>query len=567
LRITSSTATDAFREPRTTLFVKLVIVKRIHPSAWLLALSSGVLQVLVFPRPGLYFLCWLCLAPLIYSILRAREADASQLLAERDTFSYLVPATITQGFFLGWVSGFVTYAGSCAWVYHVMHLYGGLSPATSFGLLLLFSLFIGLHHAVFGALLAWAARSRAGFSRKALVLAPFLWVAVELLRTYVVSFPWNLLGTAQIDNTSLVRLAAVTGVYGISFEIALVNAAFAAAFLVRIGRRRTMMAAAVTAAVVLQATALVKFDHFPTDHTARLVQLNLPLNDEWTTENYPKRLQALVDLSTQQVHGAPAPSIVIWPESPGPFFVNDPTFLQALSKVAANGSYVIAGSLGIKDQQAKSPQLLYNSAVALGPSGTIQARYDKIHLVPWGEYVPYKSLFSFAESLTHQIGTFEPGTQRVPLQLGNTRFGVFICYESVFPDEISQFADHGAEVFVNISNDGWFGESGAPAQHLNMARMRAVENQRWILRATNTGTTAVIDPMGRVTSTIERNTAAVLDADFSTSAEATIYTRYGDWFPIGCAIISLCGLLWRERPETGPAEPTNNARNRIPQHG
>jgi apolipoprotein N-acyltransferase len=542
-------------------------VKRIHTSAWLLALSSGVLQVLVFPRPGLYFLCWVCIAPLIYSILRAREADASQLLAERDTFSYLVPATVRQGFVLGWLSGFITYAGTCSWVYHVMHLYGGLSPTVAFGLLILFSFFIGLHHAVFGALLAWAARSRAGFSRKALVLAPFLWVAVELLRTYVVSFPWDLLGTAEIENTSLVRLAAVTGVYGISFEIALVNAAFAAAFLVRIGRRRTMMSAALTAAIVLQATQLVKFDHFPTDHTARLVQLNLPLNDEWNAENYPKRLPTLVDLSTQPNRGGQAPSIVIWPESPGPFFVNDPTFLQALGRVSSSGSYVIAGSLGIKDQSAKSPQLVYNSAVAVGPNGTVQSRYDKIHLVPWGEYIPYKALFSFAEALTHQVGTFEPGTQRVPLQLGSTRFGVFICYESVFPGEVREFADHGAEVFVNISNDGWFGESGAPEQHLNMARMRAIENQRWILRATNTGITAVIDPMGRVTNTIPRNEAAILDADFSTSAEVTFYTRFGDWFPIMCAIISLCGLLWRERPEIGPAEPTNTARNRIPQHG
>jgi apolipoprotein N-acyltransferase len=542
-------------------------VKRIHTSAWLLALSSGVLQVLVFPRPGLYFLCWVCIAPLIYSILRAREADASQLLAERDTFSYLVPATVRQGFVLGWLSGFITYAGTCSWVYHVMHLYGGLSPTLAFGLLILFSFFIGLHHAVFGALLAWAARSRAGFSRKALVLAPFLWVAVELLRTYVVSFPWDLLGTAEIENTSLVRLAAVTGVYGISFEIALVNAAFAAAFLVRIGRRRTMMSAALTAAIVLQATQLVKFDHFPTDHTARLVQLNLPLNDDWNAENYPKRLQTLVDLSTQPNRGGQSPSIVIWPESPGPFFVNDPTFLQALGRVSSSGSYVIAGSLGVKDQSAKSPQLVYNSAVAVGPNGTVQSRYDKIHLVPWGEYIPYKALFSFADSLTHQVGTFEPGTQRVPLQLGSTRYGVFICYESVFPGEVREFADHGAEVFVNISNDGWFGESGAPEQHLNMARMRAIENQRWILRATNTGITAVIDPMGRVTNTIPRNEAAILDADFSTSAEVTFYTRFGDWFPIMCAIISLCGLLWRERPEIGPAEPTNTARNRIPQHG
>jgi apolipoprotein N-acyltransferase len=542
-------------------------VRRIHPSAWLLALSSGVLQVLVFPRPGLYFLCWLCIAPLIYAILRAREADASQLLAERDTFSYLVPATISQGFILGWLSGIVTYVGTCYWVYHVMHVYGGLSPIVALALLILFALVLGLHHAVFGALLAWAARARAGFSRKALVLAPFLWVAVELLRTYVVSFPWDLLGNAQIDNTSLVRLAAVTGVYGISFEIALVNAAFAAAFLVRVGRRRTMMAAAITAAVVLQSTALAKFDRIPADRTARLVQLNLPLNDEWTPANYPGRLQTLVDLSTQPEHGVAPPSVVIWPESPGPFFVNDPTFLQALGRVSANGSFVIAGSLGVKEPAAKDQQMLYNSAVAVGPNGAIQSRYDKIHLVPWGEYVPYKSLFSFAESLTHQIGNFEPGTSRLPLTLGSTHYGVFICYESAFPVEVRQFADRGAEVFVNISNDGWFGNSGAPEQHLNTARMRAVENQRWILRATNTGLTAVIDPMGRVTATLPANKAAALDAEYSTAADTTVYTRYGDWFPISCAIISLCGLLWRERPEDEPTHPSTTARNRIPQHG
>jgi len=541
-------------------------VKRIHPSAWLLALSSGVLQVLVFPRPGLHFLSWVSITPLIYCVLRTREADATQLLAERDTFSYLVPATIAQGFLLGWVSGVVTYAGTCYFIYNVVHLYGGLSPVLSFAVLILYALVVGIHHAIFGGLLAWAAKARAGFSRKALVLAPFLWVAVELLRSYVVSVPWNLLGTAQIDNTSLVRVAAVTGVYGVSFEIALVNAAFAAAFLVRAGRRRTMMAAAVMAAVVLQSTALVPFDRIATDHSARLVQLNLPLFEEWTPENYPVRLQSLVDLSSRNAQGTDVPGVIIWPESPGPFFVNDPVFMQALSRISSTGSFVIAGSLGVKDSAVQSGQV-YNSAIAVGPNGAVQGRYDKIHLVPWGEYVPFKSLFSFAESLTHQVGTFEPGTQRVPLALGSVRYGVFICYEASFPGEVRQFADHGAEVFVNLSNDGWFGNSGAPQQHLNMARMRAVENQRWVLRATNTGITAVIDPMGRVTASIPANQAAALDADFGTSTDTTFYTRYGDWFPFACAIISLCGLLWRERPEIGPIDPASAARTRIPQHG
>ena len=182
---------------------------RLHQSAWLLVLSSAILQVLVFPKPGLYYLSWVCLAPLIYAVLRAREADAAELLAD-ETSSYLAPASIGQAFLLGWVCGTVVYLGSCYWVFSVMHHYGGLSRAVSAVLLLLFSLYIGLHQAAFAALLAWAARGRAGYSRRALFLAPFLWVAVELLRTYLVGFPWDLLGTTQVANPALSRIATLT---------------------------------------------------------------------------------------------------------------------------------------------------------------------------------------------------------------------------------------------------------------------------------------------------------------------------------------------------------------------
>ncbi len=137
------------------------------------------------------------------------------------------------------------------------------------------------------------------------------------------------------------------------------------------------------------------------------------------------------------------------------------------------------------------PEQLFNSALLISPEGTMAQRYDKVHLVPWGEYIPFSWAFGFAKSLTHEVGTYSSsGAERTPLEVGSHRYGVFICYESVFPQEVRQFAEHGAEVFVNISNDGWFGDSGAPWQHLNMARMRAVENHRWLLRSTNTGITA-----------------------------------------------------------------------------
>jgi apolipoprotein N-acyltransferase len=172
-------------------------------------------------------------------------------------------------------------------------------------------------------------------------------------------------------------------------------------------------------------------------------------------------------------------------------------------------------------------------------------RYDKVHLVPFGEYLPFPSLFSFAGGLTKEVGEFTPGRSRMPLDAGSARLGVFICYESIFPDDVRQFSDHGAQVFVNISNDGWYGDSGAFAQHLNQTRMRAIENNRWLLSATNTGVTASIDPWGRQAAQIPRKVRATLLAPYALTSVTTFYTRHGDWFAILCAIISAGALLLR----------------------
>ncbi|MGD0974814.1 MAG: apolipoprotein N-acyltransferase [Candidatus Korobacteraceae bacterium] len=530
---------------RRRLVSSLRQLTRLHKSAWLLVLSSAILQVLVFPKPGLYYLSWVCLAPLIYAVLRAREADAAELLAE-ETFSYLAPASVGQAFLLGWVCGTVVYLGSCYWVFSVMHYYGGLSRAVSAVLLLLFSLYVGLHQAVFAALVAWAARARAGYSRRALFLAPFLWVAVELLRTYLVGFPWDLLGTTQVANTALSRIATLTGVYGLSFEIALVNAAFAAAFLVRPPRRRLMLAATLATAVFLQLTQYIELDRLPVDSHALLVQQNVPIRESWQSAEYNGLLQSLDAISTIPP-GSAKVNLIVWPESPAPFFLNDDRFVSTISAIARRtNDFVVAGSLGVRPA-AGGENLLYNSAALVNPQGQIAARYDKVHLVPFGEYIPLQRLLSFAQSLTREVGTFARGSDRWPLDAGAAKLGVFICYESVFPGEVRQFADHGAQVFVNISNDGWFGNSGAPEQHLNVARMRAIENERWLLRATNTGITASIDPFGRVVAQAPTGTRTTLLAPYSLRAETTFYTRYGDWFPCLCAIISLVGLLFRRR--------------------
>jgi len=548
-----------------------------HKSAWLLTLLSAGLQILVFPLPNLYFLGWVAVAPLLIALLRTRQPDTLQLLAGLK----LLPAKPGQAFLLAYLCGILWYAGTCYWIYNTMRQYGGVGTIAALGLLLLFCLYLAIYHGLFGLLISLLASPTDGdgpnpFSRRVLLLAPFAWVAVELARTRITGFPWDLLGISQVDNIPLSRIATVTGVYGLSFEIMVVNTALAAAFVIRSQRgqpskRKPLLVATAAAIVVLQAGRLISPPALPTDHTARLVQQNIPVlqGSDWTKEYFDGTLRDLsvVSLTVPSLtlpgqdptkHGAASassahPDLIVWPESPAPFYTTDPAFREAVSNIARESqSWMLVGSLGIRNA-AQSPThatQLFNSGSLVSPGGEWGERYNKMHLVPFGEYVPFRRIFGFAGGLTKEVGDFSPGTSRAALQAAN-KLGVFICYESIFPDEIRQLAANGAEVFVNISNDGWYGDSGAYAQHLKQARMRAVENNRWLLRDTNTGVTAAIDPYGRVVATIPRKVRAALDAGYALTNVTTFYTRHGDWFAYLCAIISVAGLLLNFRSRTG----------------
>lgn len=514
---------------------------QIHSSAWILVCVSAVLQVLIFPLPGVYVLSWFALTPLILALLRACPAGELEVPGALR----LQAATPAQGFILGYICGILWYAGTCYWIFATMRQYGGLSAPVALLVLFLFCCYLGLYHGAFGLLLAVLAGRRN--YRRALVVAPFLWVAVELARTHITGFPWNLLGTAQVDNAALCRIAGVTGVYGISFEIVLVNVALASAFVVSREKRGAMLAAALAAAVVLQAGRLVEPPASTTDRTALLVQQNIPVSVDWG-QNPAYLRQTLDDLTHLTVRSAASDAgkvdLIVWPESPAPFFTNDVPLRDEIGELARETKApIVMGAIGSDTSTPNPAAPIYNSAALIGPRGQWQARYDKIHLVPFGEYLPFPSLFSFAGGLTSEVGQFARGTSRKPLDAEGTKLGVFICYESVFPDEVRQFASDGAEVFVNISNDGWYGDSGAYAQHLNQTRMRAVENDRWILSATDTGVTASIDPWGRVAARIPRKQRSALVAPYALTSVTTFYTRYGDWFAYVCAIISVGALL------------------------
>ncbi|HXZ81634.1 MAG TPA: apolipoprotein N-acyltransferase [Terriglobales bacterium] len=511
-------------------------LQAIRPTAWLLSLISGVLQVVIFPLPNWTFLCWIAVAPLLIAVLSARRGPQG-----------LMPATAWQAAALAYPNGLIFHIGTCYWVANVMKNYGKLSTPLAMGVMVLMCMVLALSHAAFGLLVALAAGWR-GLGTRALLLAPLFWVPLELSRQYAFGFLWNPIGTVLVDNIPLSRIATVTGVWGLSFEILLVNTVFAAAFLGRRDRRIPVLAGTILLCGLLETGAYFQPAKSAASGTARLVQADIPIKDTgWSYEYFQNTLADLTRLSVphpgEGMAGDPQPDLIIWPETPSPFFDNDPRFRGVLSQVARDAhGYVIAGTLGVLRGE-QNTERVSNSASLVAPNGDWVARYSKVRLVPFGEYVPFKFVFGFAHKLTKEVGDFVPGTERMALPVHSYKLGIFICYESVYPNEIRQFADNGANLLVNISNDGWFGHTAAPEQHLRQARMRSVENHRWLLRSTNTGITASIDPYGRVVAQARRDSRLAIDVPYGVETGTTLYTRYGDWFPYLCAIISL-GMLF-----------------------
>jgi apolipoprotein N-acyltransferase len=436
-------------------------------SAWGLVVLSAVLQILIFPLPGLYWLSWVAFAPLLVALIRTRKPETLQL----DSNPRLLPATPLQGFLLAYVCGVIWYAGTCYWIYDTMHQYGGLSVFSGLIVLFAFCCYLGLYHGFFGLLLTLA-MGRASASLRALIAAPFLWVAVELARTRITGFPWNLLGISQVDNVPLSRVVTIAGVCGLSFEVMLVNTALAAAFLVKRDKRNFLLVAALGAAVVLQAGRWLTLPAAVTDHNALLVQQNIPVlkGGGWTKEYFDGTLRDLSWLSTKPpgVPDGQRFDLVVWPESPAPFYSNDPYFRQVVGSVAQlDKTWLITGSIGIQNDHpasGKEPRA-YNSALLVDPAGQIAGRYDKVHLVPFGEYVPFRSVMPFMDMLTQEVGDFERGKSRAPLQAGDTKLGLFICYESIFPDEGAAICSAG---------------SAGIGQHFE----RWLVRRQWCLRAT-----------------------------------------------------------------------------------
>jgi len=453
-----------------------------------LSLASGFLLILIFPRFNLTWLAPVALTPILIACVRELSWK--------------------RRFLEGWAAGFVFWFGVCYWIQFVLEVHGGLGRWGGWATFTLFAILKGLHLAVFAAL--------AGFlipKPWAMPAVAALWTGLE--RTHgPFGFAWLDLGNAGIDMPVTMRLAPVTGVYGLSFAFAMMACAVA---LLVFRRPRKELAGLAALAILFVLPPAPRPDR-GSEH-ALLVQPNIDTEMQWTDVSLARMERDLALLSH-----APVPHFIVWPEVPAPFYPSDPAFREYVERLArSEQSYFLFG--GVAYNASRAP---LNSAFLYDPSGTLIERYDKIKLVPFGEFVP--DIFGWVNRITKEAGDFAPGSRISEFPIHGHKLGVFICYESAFPDLVREFPRQGAEVLANLSNDGYFGHSSAREQHLELVRMRAAENQRWILRGTNDGLTATVDPAGRVVYRAAPFQELAADVTFRYLSGQTPYTRFGDWF-------------------------------------
>jgi apolipoprotein N-acyltransferase len=477
---------------------------------WVLALTSAALLILTFPGASISWFAPVALTPLLVAV--AREG----LWRRR--------------FLLGWSAGVVYWFSVCYWIQFVLSFHGGLGAVAGWAVFLLFCVAKAVHLGVF-VLLAGPLMRRWW----AVPAVAALWVAIEVTHGSL-GFAWLALGNAGIDMALPMRLAPYTGVYGLSFLFMMMAAAVA---VVCLRRPRVELLWLLPVLLVSLLPPLPPPDRGK--ETALLVQSNISETEDWTPESIDRAKRQQVALSWKAALSEPQqpPSLIVWPEVPAPFYYfDDDVFRSYINGLArATNAYVLVGIVA----HTPGGQPL-NSAVLVSPDGIPVTRYDKVNLVPFGEFVPWP-LGMVAQKISTEVGDFAAGRRVVVSAIGDHKLGTFICYESVFPNFVRRFVAGGAELLVNISNDGWFGKSYARQQHLSMVRMRAAENRRWLLRATNDGITATIDSAGRLRGTLPGYVQATSYTGFNYLSAQTFYTRYGDWFPLLCAIWAVMALV------------------------
>jgi len=496
----------------------------------LLAVFAGLLLTAAFPPSKTPWVAWFALVPLLISL-------------EDEPFR--------RAFRLGFITGFSHNVTLIYWVAIVMGKYGNLAFPWNLGPLFLLCLYLALFPALFGALLALA---RPAWIRP--LFAAFLWVALEYLRSKALSgFPWCLLGYTQYNNGLLIQLTDLTGVYGLTFLIVLTNTVlFRLLTLSRIKQQIWVWPYlfGTTLLIILSLYYGQRKLHEPppsavlakSDKALRcaVIQASIDQSVKWDP-SFQKETLSRYERLTRSTYGF-SPDLIVWPETAVPFFFQDgPALAETIfALVEESKAALIFGSPAYR---RNGHQLrYYNRAYLLRPDGKTIEYYDKVHLVPFGEYVPLKGLLGFISRLVPAAGDFAPGDRIAPLALKNASVGILICFEAIFPEISRIMVSKGADVLVNLTNDAWFGISSAPYQHLSMSVLRAVENRRPLIRAANTGISAIIDSHGRIQKRSDLFEEETLESILRlTDGNLTFYTRFGDLFAYLAILMTLAGIV------------------------
>lgn len=488
---------------------------------------SGLLLVLCFPTIDLFLIAWIALVPFLLSLYDKKPKQAFK-----------------AGIFLGMPYFF----GTLYWIYHSINHYGGVSLVTSIAIVILLCLYLSLYTGIFAFLFSITIRNT---KLPALLIAPVFWVVLEFLRSYVFTgFPWSSMGYSQYKFLAVIQIADITGIYGISFLVVAVNGALSDIFLIK-RRIREMplfpLSHTVVGFSVLSLCIILTIiygqirlgeDRTEKQVKASIIQGNIEQDKKWEPSYQNAVIEIYKDLSLKATSSSS--SIIIWPETAVPFFFEtDRVYTKELVDFQNQlNTYLLFGSVLIKGKTDER-YLLSNSAVLLDKTGKIAYIYDKIHMVPFGEYVPLQKILFFINKLVVGIGDYTRGDRYLRAETPFGDFAPLICYEIIFPGLVRKFYSNGGDFIVNITNDAWFGRTTGPFQHFSMTVFRAIENRKPVIRAANTGISGFIDSNGRIISKTNLFQMAVLTGDIKTDSTRSFYTKYGDLFSYICVVFSI----------------------------
>jgi apolipoprotein N-acyltransferase len=507
---------------------------KLHRLNLFLAASSGFLLTLSFPEFEISWLAWFALIPLFVAIRNL---------------------SLKNGFYLGLLCGLVHYLSLVYWLEHTMTVYGHLPFYVSIPILFLLSFYLAFYIALFSMALTRLCPSPLSL----LFITPLIWVSLEYIRSFLFTgFPWGLIGYTQFNMLHIIQISDLFGVYGVSFAIVLSNAVVFLIYLSLMDkswqgiRVQTKLAVGAMAAFIVILGVIWLYGKWRINNINKLagispspkitiIQGNIDQAKKWDPSFQKSSTMKYIHLSS--LSKDLKPDLIIWPETATPFFF---THDKELSKLVLTGIHEIGTDFLIGSPaftQKNNKIEYYNSAFLVDAAGNVNGRYDKTHLVPFGEYVPMKKWLPFVSKMVESVGDFDTGQKGQTIRWQKSRIGILICYEIIFPTLSRAMVQNHASLLVNLTNDAWYGRSSAPYQHFSMSVFRAVENRRSLVRAANTGISGFIDPSGSIIETTQIFKDAVITQKVPLIQVETLYSRFGDVFAITCLGLSVFFII------------------------